>query len=312
MLTDEARAFVKQWSESLQDLGPVLTGENQTVSLDEIRVRYNRMLAQNPAPAGITFERVVIGGVPGQVATPGVLKTDAVVVYIHGGAYIVGAPNGYHGISGNLAQMLGAKVFLPDYRLAPEHPFPASIDDTLQFYKGLLDEGYPAKKIVFAGESAGGAMTVTVMVAARNSGLVLPAGGVAISPWANLEHTGISMTNRETIDLLNTKAGLVFLARVFLQGALQNHPMASPVFADVTGLPPIMVQMGEAELMLTDGMRLATHLAENRVRMTLEVWPHMFHAWHFVANLQPEAQQALESAALFLEQCLRDANKSFD
>jgi acetyl esterase/lipase len=118
------------------------------------------------------------------------------------------------------------------------------------------------------------------------------------------------MTNRETIDPLNSKAGLVFLARVFLQGALPNHPMASPVFADVTGLPPIMVQMGEAELMLTDGMRLAAHLAENRVRMTLEVWPHMFHAWHFVGTLQLEAQQAMESAALFLEQCLRKANPS--
>jgi len=309
MLTNEARAFVAQWSESLRDLGPVLTGENKTVSLAEIRARYSKMLAQNPAPAGITFEDVVIGGVPGQLATPKVLRTDAVVVYIHGGAYIVGEPNGYHGIGGNLAQMLGAKVFLPDYRLAPEHPFPAPIDDTLRFYKGLLDDGYPAKKIVFAGESAGGAMTVTVMVAARNSGLALPAGGVAISPWANLEHTGISMTNRETVDLLNTKAGLVFLANVFLQGALPNHPMASPVFADVTGLPPIMVQMGEAELMLTDGMRLATHLAENRVRMTLEVWPHMFHAWHFVAQLQPQARQALESAALFMEQCLRGADR---
>ena len=310
MLTNEARAFVAQWSESLRDLGPVLTGENKTVSLAEIRARYSKMLAQNPAPAGITFEDVVIGGIPGQLATPDVLRTDAVVVYIHGGAYIVGEPAGYHGIGGNLAKTMGAKVFLPDYRLAPEHPFPAPIDDTLRFYKGLLDEGYPAKKIVFAGESAGGAMTVTVMVAARNSGLALPAGGVAISPWANLEHTGISMTNRETIDLLNTKAGLVFLANVFLQGALPNHPMASPVFADVTGLPPIMVQMGEAELMLTDGMRLATHLAENRVRMTLEVWPHMFHAWHFVAQLQPQARQALESAALFMEQCLRGADRS--
>jgi acetyl esterase/lipase len=310
MLTNEAQAFVKQWSESLLDLGPVLTGENKTVSLDEIRALYNRMLAQNPAPASITFEHVVIGGIPGQVASPDVLKTDAIVVYIHGGAYIVGGPDGYHGISGNLAKMLGAKVFLPDYRLAPEHPFPTAIDDTLRFYKGLLDAGHPASRIVFAGESAGGAMTVTAMVAARNAGVPLPAGGVAISPWANLEHTGISMTNRETIDPLNSKAGLVFLARVFLQGALPNHPMASPVFADVTGLPPIMVQMGEAELMLTDGMRLAAHLAENRVRMTLEVWPHMFHAWHFVGTLQLEAQQAMESAALFLEQCLRKANPS--
>ena len=309
MLTQEARAFVKQWSESLQDLGPVLTGENKTVSLDQIRAAYNGMLAQNPAPPGITFEHVVMGGVPGQVAIPDVVGTDAIVVYIHGGAYIVGGPDGYHGIGGNLAKMLGAKVFLPDYRLAPEHPFPVPIDDTLRFYKGLLDAGHPARRIVFAGESAGGAMTVTVMVAARNAGLPLPAGGVAISPWANLEHTGISMTNRETIDPLNSKAGLVFLANVFLHGALPNHPMASPVFADVTGLPPIMVQMGEAELMLTDGMRLAAHLAENRVRMTLEVWPHMFHAWHFVASLQPEARQALESAASFMQQCLRDAGK---
>ncbi|WP_353506461.1 alpha/beta hydrolase fold domain-containing protein [Variovorax sp. J31P207] len=192
----------------------------------------------------------------------------------------------------------------------PGTRFPAAVDDTPRFYKGLLDAGRPARSIVFAGESAGGAMTVTAMVAARNAGLPLPAGGVAISPWANLEHTGVSMTNRETIDPLNSKAGLVFLARVFLQGALAIHPMASPVFADVTGLPPIMVQIGEAELMLTDGMRLASHLAENRVRMTLEVWPHMFHAWHFVATLQPEAQQAMESASLFLEQCLRKANPS--
>ena len=169
MLTNEAQAFVKQWSESLLDLGPVLTGENKTVSLDEIRALYNRMLAQNPAPAGITFEHVVIGGIPGQVASPDVLKTDAIVVYIHGGAYIVGGPDGYHGISGNLAKMLGAKVFLPDYRLAPEHPFPTAIDDTLRFYKGLLDAGHPASRIVFAGESAGGAMTVTAMVAARNA-----------------------------------------------------------------------------------------------------------------------------------------------
>lgn len=310
MLTDEARAFVKQWSASLGDLGPVLTGENKAVSLTEIRRLYSGFLAKNPPPAGVTFEDVVVGGVPGQLVSPAALKTDAVVVYIHGGAYIVGEPAGYQGVSGNFASTMGAKVFVPHYRLAPEHPFPAAIDDTLRFYKGLLEEGHSSNKIVFTGESAGGAMTVTVMVAARNSGLPLPAGGVSISPWANLEHTGISMTNREGIDPLNTKAGLTFLASVFLQGALPNHPMASPVFADVTGLPPIMIQMGEAELMLTDGMRLATHLAENRVRMTLEVWPHMFHAWHFVSSLQPEARQAIESAALFLEQCLRQASKS--
>lgn len=309
MLTDKSRAFVESWRNSLADLGPVLTGENESVTLTEVRASYTAMLAQNLPPAGVSFEDVVIGGVPGQVAIPDVLKTDAIAVYIHGGAYILGEPAGYHGISGNFAKLLGAKVFMPDYRLAPEHPFPAAIEDTLKFYKGLLDEGYAANRTVFAGESAGGALTVTTMVAARNTGLPLPAGGVSISTWANLEHTGISMTNREGIDPLNTKAGLVLMASKFLQYALPNHPMASPVFADVTGLPPIMVQMGEAEQMLTDGMRLAAHLAENRVRVTLEVWPHMFHAWHFAASDQPEAQQAMENAALFMQQCLRDASK---
>lgn len=308
MLTEKAKAFVHAWKHSTDELGGVLTGEDKAVTLTDLRALYTRTLAENRPPAGVTFEHVVIGGVHGQVAIPNTVKTDAILVYIHGGAYILGEPAGYHGISGNFASLLGAKVFMPDYGLAPEHPFPAAINDSLAFYKGLLDEGYAANKILIAGESAGGALTVTVMVAARNAGLPLPAGGVSISPWANLEHTGISMTNREGLDPLCTKAGLVFMASHFLQNALPNHPMASPVFADVTGLPPIMVQMGEAELMLTDGMRLATHLADNRVRITLEVWPHMYHAWHFLGNEQPEAQQAMENATTFMQQCLRDAS----
>jgi acetyl esterase/lipase len=250
-----------------------------------------------------------MGGVPGTLVTPENLKTDAIVMYIHGGAYIVGESAGYHGIGGNYASMLGARVYMPDYRLAPEYPFPTPVTDTVRAYEWLIEQGFDASKIVLAGESAGGAMVVTVMVAARNKGLPLPAGGVAISPWANLEHTGVSMTNREGLDPLNTKAGLDFLARTFLGDALPNHPMASPVFADVTGLPPVLVQIGENELMLTDAMRLATHLGDNRVRVNLEVWPGMFHAWHFFSTLQPEAVQALESSVAFIEKALRDAAK---
>ncbi|CAN7800206.1 alpha/beta hydrolase [Paraburkholderia hospita] len=299
---------LRDWANSLVNLGPVLTGENTAITMGEVRSAYTAMLAKHPAPHGVSFASVDMGGIPGTLITPDELKTDAVLMYIHGGAYIVGEPAGYHGIGGNYAKLMGARVYMPDYRLAPEHPFPAAIDDTLQAYRWLLDQGQPAEKIVFAGESAGGALVVTVMVAARNAGLTLPAAGVAISPWANLEHTGISMTNREGLDPLNTKAGLDMLARTFLGNALPNHPMASPVFADVTGLPPIMVQIGENELMLSDAMRLATHLADHRVRVTLEVWPGMFHAWHFSASILPEAQKALEGSVLFLEHALRDAS----
>ncbi|SAL83848.1 alpha/beta hydrolase domain-containing protein [Caballeronia terrestris] len=292
---------LKNWADSLAGLGPVLRGEDRSTPMSAIRHAYTEMLAKHPAPEGVRFESTDLGGVPTTLVIPEKLTTDAIVFYIHGGAYIVGEPAGYHGIGGNYAKMMGAKVYMPNYRLAPEYPFPTPIEDTLSAYEALIDQGIPSKRIVFAGESAGGAMVVSIMVAARNAGLPLPAGGTAISPWANLEHTGISMTNREGLDPLNTKASLDMLARSFLGNALPNHPLASPVFADVTGLPPIQVQIGENELMLSDAMRLATHLADSRVRVDLEVWPEMFHAWHLYAAILPEARVALQSSVRFLE-----------
>ena len=297
----EVKAAVQTWANSLSDLVPVLMGIDTTTKMSDIRDAYAKMLGQNQPPAGVRFEAVDMGGVPATLVTPDELKTDAVLMYIHGGAYIVGRPDGYHGIGGNYAKMLGARVYMPDYRLAPEHQFPAPIDDTLRAYEWLLEQNIAASKIAFAGESAGGAMVVSVMVAAKSKGLPLPAVGSSISPWANLEHTGASMSNREGLDPLNSKAVLDILARAFLGDTLANHPLASPVFADVTGLPPILVQIGENELMLSDAMRLANHLADNRVRVNLEVWPGMFHAWHFYAGMLAEGQQALESSVRFIE-----------
>lgn len=300
-MNTEVKAAVQTWANSLSDLVPVLKGIDTTTKMSDIRDAYAKMLGQNQPPAGVRFEAVDMGGVPATLVTPDELKTDAVLMYIHGGAYIVGRPDGYHGIGGNYAKMLGARVYMPDYRLAPEHQFPTPINDTLRAYEWLLEQNIAASKIAFAGESAGGAMVVSVMVAAKSKGLPLPAVGSSISPWANLEHTGVSMSNREGLDPLNSKPVLDILARAFLGDTLANHPLASPVFADVTGLPPILVQIGENELMLSDAMRLANHLADNRVRVNLEVWPGMFHAWHFYAGMLAEGQQALESSVRFIE-----------
>lgn len=308
-MNQQAKDALQDWANSLIDLAPVLKGEDTTTLMSDVRASYTAMLSKHPAPQGVTFQKVDMGGVPGTLVTPDEQKTDAIVMYIHGGGYIIGEPDGYHGISGNYAKMLGARVYMPDYRLAPEHTFPIPVTDTIRAYEWLIEQGFDSNKIVFAGESAGGAMVVSVMVGARDKGLPLPAGGVAISPWANLEHTGISVTNREGLDPLNTKAGLDMLARAFLGDALPNHPMASPVFANVTGLPPILVQIGENELMLSDAMRLATHLGDNRVRVNLEVWPGMFHAWHFYATILPEAMQAMENSVAFMKQALLNASK---
>lgn len=304
MLTEETTQFIGQWNAISNEVGAALTRQADPAAMAAIRSAYDAVLAQHVPPPGITLEQVTMGGVPGMLLTPDELRTDAVAVYLHGGAYLVGAPASYLGIGGNYAKALGARVYLPAYRLAPEHPFPAAIDDGVAFYAGLLGSGLAASQIVLIGESAGGAMVVTVMVAARQQGLPLPAAGVAISPWANLQHTGASMQTRDGIDPTVSKAGLDLMAGLFLDGAPADAPLASPVFADVRGLPPVMIQIGEAEVMLSDALRLATHLAESGVRVTLESWPGMFHAWHFVGAKQPQAVAALQSSARFIASAL--------
>lgn len=308
-MQDNVKSAVAAWANGLVRLVALLKDNDTSVTLSDIRVAYDTLLAQNLPPAGVKFDAVDMGGIPGTLVIPEVIKTDVVLMYIHGGAYIVGRPDGYCGIGGNYAKMLGARVYMPNYRLAPEHKFPVPITDTLRAYEWLLEQDIPSRKIAFAGESAGGAMVISVMVAAKNKGLPLPAVGSSISPWANLEHSGASMSNREGLDPICSKPVLDLFARAFLGDALANHPLASPVFADVTKLPPILVQIGENELMLSDAMRLAAHLAENRVRVNLEVWPDMFHAWHFFASILPEAQQALESSVRFIEVGLAEANR---
>ncbi|KAF1017103.1 MAG: Monoterpene epsilon-lactone hydrolase [Stenotrophomonas maltophilia] len=301
------QARLGAWVASAAGFGPFLLGQETTTTLDAQRRAYEQVLCAHPVPAGVRCHAVDMGGVPGQVVVPDALQSERVLLYFHGGGYVGGSPTGYRGLAGHFAQQLGAAVYLPDYRLAPEHPFPAAIDDGLASYRWLLAQGHAPEDITFAGDSAGGAMVVSVMVRARNAGLPLPAGGAALSPWANLAHTGASIDTRDGLDPQASRQGLTLLAKAFLNDALPTDPDASPVFADVRGLPPILVQIGENEVMLSDAMRLATHLGENRVRVSLEVWPGMFHVWHLFAAILPEGMQAVRNAALFLEQAMASA-----
>lgn len=300
----EVQAKLDAQMESIKQMTPAFVSDMSGMDMGGLRAGYIQMLAQQPAPDNVTIDNFDLGGVPAIGIRPVENVCGRVLMYIHGGGYIVGAPAGYHGLGGALANALGATVYLPEYRKAPEFPYPTPIDDVLTAYRSLLEAGHDPKKIAFCGDSAGGAMTVSVMVRARDAGLPLPAAGAALSPWANLEHTGMSMTSQEGIDPTNTKAALDGMARVFLAGAPTNSPDASPVFADVRGLPPILIQVGELELMLSDAIRLAEHLSINRVRTTLEVWPGMFHVWQMYQTSMPEAVAAIENVALFLRQSI--------
>ncbi len=304
-INDAMRERLEGWKVAAMALAPLLLGEELSETPDALRARYNAELARNLPPADVSVSSVDLGGIPGALVTPSEVHDGRVMLYIHGGGYFSGGSAGYYGIAGHFAKLLGASVYIPDYRLAPEHPFPAPLDDVTKAYAWLAADPERAERIVLAGDSAGGAMVVSTMVRARNAGLPLPRGGVAISPWANLEMTGASYTTRDGVDPLCSREILVLMARGILGATRPNDPDVSPVFADVRGLPPIMVQIGESEVMLSDAIRLATHLADSRVRTSLEVWPDMFHVWSMFTDVFPEAREALESAASFLDRRLR-------
>ena len=304
-MNDAMRERLEGWKGVAMALAPLLLGEEFAETPEALRARYNQELARNLPPADVSVSPIDMGGVPGALVTPAEPRDGRVMLYIHGGGYFSGGSAGYHGIAGHFAKLLGASVYVPDYRLAPEHIFPAPLDDVIKAYAWLAADPKRADRIVLAGDSAGGAMVVSAMVRARNAGLPMPAGGVAISPWANLEMTGASYTTRDGVDPLCSREILALMARAILGSTRPNDPDVSPVFADVRGLPPILVQIGESEVMLSDAIRLATHLADSRVRTSLEVWPDMFHVWPMFTDVIPEAREALESAASFLDRALR-------
>lgn len=261
----------------------------------------DRLQAMLPAPAGVTFEDVDLGGVPTLLITPDTIEDGRALFYMHGGGYVHSAPRAYHGLAGHYARKLRARVYIPDYRQAPEYPFPIPIADTFTAYRALIATGQDPSRLAVSGDSAGGAMVVTVMRKARDAGIALPVAGVAISPWADLGHTGPSARTRDGIDPLCSTAFLDRLARLFLANELTDHPDASPIHANVRGLPPVLIQMGETEVMLSGALTLAKNLSEQKVRTTLEVWPDMFHVWHSFAGHMAEADEALDNAVTFLE-----------
>lgn len=308
--TDLSTAGLEEvWAEWSRRFGAAVqaAGRGDAAGLQQARQDYDRLFrtAFAPAAADTRIEAVDIDGVPAQWLTPAQADGDRTMLYLHGGAYLVGSPDGYHGFLSAYAQRLRARVLVPHYRLATEHPFPAAVDDSVTAYRWLLEQGIDPASIVISGDSAGGALTVAVMVAARQEGLPLPAAGIALSPWVNLEHTGDSMVSKHGIDPLNTRDGLVAAAALYLADAPLSAALASPVFADVHGLPPVLIQVGERELMLSDAVRLAGHLGEAAVDTTLQVAPGMPHVWHFLHDREPAAARALDDAAAFADRHLR-------
>ena len=246
------------------------------------------------------YQRVNAGGLPAEWAADESAAGDQAVLYLHGGGYVIGSVRTHRVLMAGLSRASGARVLGLEYRLAPEHPFPAAVEDAVAAYRWLLRQGYAPGRIAVAGDSAGGGLAVAMLAQARSYGLPLPAAAVCFSPWVDLEGIGDSMTaNAGSSDMVE-RDGLLFMANAYLNGANPRAPLAAPLYADLRGLPPTLIQAGGAETLLDDSTRLADAARAAGVAVELDVWDDMIHVWQLFAPMLPEGRQALAQAGAFI------------
>jgi len=216
----------------------------------------------------------------------------------------------HQGISTRLAQELSAQAIVYDYRLAPEHPFPAAIDDALTVYRYVLNQGYAPRNIIFAGDSAGGGITFGLMLAARDAGLPLPGLAIGLSPWVDMTASGISMRENAEKDVMLKPTGIAKFAMKYLGATNPKHPYASPLYGDLKGLPPVMLQAAGDEILRDDSVRLAIALREAGVHVELDVWPGLFHVFEFAWRWLPQAEEGMIKIGDFVRRHFAHAKKN--
>jgi acetyl esterase/lipase len=248
---------------------------------DERRAGINAMGAAAPLPDGCAVEAITLGGVRAEKITPTGAAPSRTLYYLHGGGYCVGGAESHRVMAARMALGASATAYVLDYRLAPEHPFPAAVDDALAGWRALIGAGVDPARTVIAGDSAGGGLSVATAVGARDAGLPLPAGLHLISPWANLANAGPAYAAKAETDFIITQAGIDDFRLHYLGETDPTTPLASPVNADLAGLPPMLVQVGSEEVLLSDSILLAERAGLARVDVTLRIWPHMIHIWPF-------------------------------
>jgi monoterpene epsilon-lactone hydrolase len=251
-------------------------------------------------PKGSRFSPADAGGVKSEWMDMPLIDKGRVFLLLHGGGYNAGSPRTHRKMAAFLSRAAHARVLTPDYRLAPEHVFPAAVKDALKAYGWLLENGHTEQQIVVGGDSAGGGLTLALLFALRDRGRPLPALGVPISPWTDLTLSGDSMDSMADRDPMVKRPGLQRMADWYVGGADPKDPLVSPLFGDPTGLPPLLIHVGEVETLRDDAVRFAQRATEAGVEVTLEVWPEMIHVWHVFGPDVPESEAAVARIAEFI------------
>lgn len=291
MISQEMEELIKAIRENLPEKEP---------GLEEMRANMEAMVSFFPLAEDIRCEAVEAGGVSSEWVTAPGAADDRIVLYLHGGGYVMGSINTHRELASHISRAAEARVLIIDYRLAPEHPFPAAIEDSTAAFRWLLGEGFDPGRIVIAGDSAGGGLTVATLVALKDQGIPLPAAAVCLSPWVDLEGLGRSMTTKAEEDPMVHRESLLGIGKAYLGSADAHNPLAAPLYANLTGLPPMLIQVGTSETLLDDAVRLAESAKKAGVKVTLEPWEGMIHVWQYYAARVPEAKKAVERIGRYI------------
>jgi epsilon-lactone hydrolase len=248
----------------------------------------------------VAVEQTSANGVRAEWNSTPPAARDAVLLYLHGGGFVIGSLDSHRHLVSEAGRAAKALTLALDYRLAPEHPFPAAVEDAVAGYRFLLARGYKPERVTIAGDSAGGGLVVSAMIAIRDAGLPQPACGWCISPWVDLEALGETMSTKASADPTVQKAGILDMARLYLNGADPRSPLAAPIYANLAGLAPLLIQVGAVETLLDDAIRLAKIAGASDVRVDLQIWPEMIHVWHLFHPELKAGLRAIEQGGSFV------------
>jgi acetyl esterase/lipase len=278
----------------------MLAASPRPSTLAERRQRLDALGGRYAIPPDVRVEPVDANGVEAEWTSTPSADPTRVILFLHGGGYMSGSINSHRHMIAQAGREAGARTLALGYRLSPEHPFPAALEDALAGYRYLLAQGYAPQNIVMAGESAGGGLAVATLVSLRDAGVALPACTWCSSPWVDLEMSGGTMVTKAAVDPLIQKSYLTELASAYLNGTDPRTPMVSPIHADLRGLPPMLIQTGSSETLLDDAVRLAGLAGAAAVRTTLQIWPEMIHAWHLFYAQLADGRRALADVGAFI------------
>ncbi len=262
-------------------------------TVEAFRARTEEMGDRMPAPPEAIVEKITVAGCKAEwVSAPGA-NPNRQALYLHGGGYVIGSPNSHRLLAYNIAKAMDGRCLVLDYRMAPEDPFPAAVDDSVAAWAWMLEQGGNPARMSIMGDSAGGGLTIATQVALKQRGMQLPACSVCISPWTDLEGTGDSIKSKADVDPMVKEEGLHNYSALYRAGADPRDPLASPLYADVSGLPPMLIQTGTAEILMDDSTRFAEKARAQGVDVTLELWDDMPHIWHIFAPMLSEGADAI-------------------